>query len=257
MNSTDAMNTMDARAPEHGMERGSDHGEAQSVRSPAIHADELSALASHLQRSHEEQNRQLARELHDELGSLLTAAKLDITFIKSKCAKTAPELVAKCERIASMIDQAAALKRRIIDQLRPSTLDMLGLSAALRELVDNFSSASGIATTVEIDDDNVAPQPALVIYRVVETALAHIRDSAHATNIGVTIARRGGNDIVTLRIVDDGDVTDAASHSQPGGIALAGIRQRIVTIGGQVSFTGAPGRGSTIHAELPNAPAAT
>src|SRR2546423_1215641 len=73
--------------------------------------DELSGLASHLQGTHEEQNRKLARELHDELGSLLTAAKLDITFVKSKCAKVAPDLVAKCDRIASMIDQATALKR--------------------------------------------------------------------------------------------------------------------------------------------------
>ena len=218
--------------------------------------NELSGLASHLQQSHEEQNRKLARELHDELGSLLTAVKLDITFIKSKCAKSAPELLTKCDRVASMIDQAAALMRRIIDQLRPSTLDMLGLGPALRELVDNFAGDSGIATAIDIDDHDVAPQDerALVIYRVIESALNTIRESAHAANIRVTIARTPA--AFTLRIANDGRGLDNVTPDKPAGIALAGIRQRIAALGGQVSFAATPGRGSVIEAALPLEPTA-
>jgi signal transduction histidine kinase len=219
--------------------------------------DELSGLASHLQSSHEEQNRKLARELHDELGSLLTAAKLDITFIKSKCAKAAPELVAKCDRIASMIDQAATLKRRIIDQLRPSTLDMLGLGPAVRELVENFTGDSGITTDVDIDEDSASRQgePALVIYRVIEAALDNIREHAGASSIRVAIARTPATSsspsFVSLRIADDGRGSDGAVAGKPIGVALAGIRQRIDSMGGSVSFAGTPGRGSVIEATLP------
>ena len=212
---------------------------------------ELSGLASHLQQSHEEQNRKLARELHDELGSLLTAVKLDITFIKSKHAKAVPDLIARCDRIASMIDQAAALKRRIIDQLRPSTLDMLGLGPALRELVDNFANDSGIATAIDIDDNNTAPQaePALVIYRVIETALNTIREYAQAANIRVTVAQTSAS--FTLRIADDGRGIDGVTPDKPAGIAFAGIRQRVVALGGYVTFAATPGRGSVIEATLP------
>src|SRR4051812_9832527 len=96
---------------------------------------QLTELAAHLYRVREDERRALARELHDELGSLLTAAKLDLGFIKSKCVAANPALLDKCTRLADMLDQAMAFKRRVIDELRPSTLDMLGLSAATRELV--------------------------------------------------------------------------------------------------------------------------
>ena len=211
---------------------------------------ELSDLASHLQRSHEDQNRKLARELHDDLGSLLTAAKLDVTFIRTKCAKAAPELVAKCDRIASMIDQAAALKRRMIDQLRPSTLDMLGLGPALRELVDNFAADTRISTAIDIDDNEVTPaEPSLVIYRVVEASLAHIRDHAHAANIRVAVAQSSST--ISLRITDDGRGSNGAVPGTIVGVELSGIRQRIAAAGGNVSYTATPGKGTVIEAVFP------
>ena len=212
--------------------------------------DELSDLASHLQRSHEDQNRKLARELHDDLGSLLTAAKLDVTFIRTKCAKGAPELVAKCDRIASMIDQAAALMRRMIDMLHPSTLDMLGLGPALSELVDNFAADTGIATAIDIDDNKVTPaEPSLVVYRVVEASLAHIRDHAHAANIRVAIAQSTSS--IALRITDDGHGSDGAVPGTMVGVELSGIRQRIAAAGGTVSYIATPGKGTVIEAVFP------
>ena len=242
----DAMDAMDKT-------RQSTHSSTDVAMGQALvrsRTDELSDLASHLQWSHEEQNRRLARELHDELGSLLTAAKLDVTFIRSKSAKTAPELVAKCDRIASMIDQATALKRRMIDQLRPSTLDILGLGPALRELVDNFAAETGIATAVDIDDSKTAAaDTSLATYRVVEAALAHIRDHAHAATIRVAVAQMPG--ALTIRITDDGRGSDGAAMGTMFSVELAGIRQRIAAAGGTVSFVATPGRGSVVEAMLP------
>lgn len=227
-------------------------GEAGVERVVRERTAELSDLASYLHRLHEEEKRALARELHDELGSLLTAAKLDITYIKSKCAKAAPELVAKCERIASMIDQSTALKRRVIDQLRPSTLDLLGLGPAVRELVDNFTT--GNATSAEVEFDNavaVHGEPALALYRIIEEALANVREHAQASKVQVTIERTDASLRVCVR--DDGRGFDPGSVRGAAGNGLASIRQRIAAMGGRMSIDTAPGRGTSIAAEFPPA----
>ena len=212
--------------------------------------DELFELVTHLQRIHEEEKRLIARELHDELGSLLTAIKLDITYIKTKCAKSAPELDSKCERVASMVDQGAALKRRLIDQLHPSTLDLLGLGPALRELVDGFVSETRIAAQVEVDDD-VVPRgdPALVLYRVIEASLMNIRDHAHATNVLVTITKTP--DALTLRISDDGNGLESEMTSRAAVNGMAAIRQRIASVGGNVTIAASPGSGTVMSAKFP------
>ena len=212
--------------------------------------DELFELVTHLQRIHEEEKRLIARELHDELGSLLTAIKLDITYIKTKSAKCAPELVSKCERVALMVDQGAALKRRLIDQLHPSTLDLLGLGPAVRELVDSFVSETRIAAQVEIDDD-VAPRgdPALVLYRVIEASLMNIRDHARANNVMVTIKKMP--DVLTLRISDDGNGLESEMTSRAAVNGLAAIRQRIAAISGNVTIAASPGSGTVMTAKFP------
>ena len=244
------MDAMDAMGKARQSTQSSANGGALVEALVRSRTDELSDLVSHLQRSHEDQNRNLARELHDELGSLLTATKLDVTFIRTRCTKAAPELVAKCDRIASMIDQAAVLMRRMIDQLRPSTLDMLGLGPALRELVDNFATETGIATAVDIDDTKpTGAEPSLVIYRVIEASLAHIRDHAHAANIRIAVAQLPAS--ITLRITDDGRGSDGAAPGTIVGVELASIRQRIAAAGGTVSFVATPGRGTVIEAAFP------
>ncbi|MBK7471643.1 MAG: hypothetical protein IPI73_14545 [Betaproteobacteria bacterium] len=136
---------------------------------------ELSELANYLDQAREDERRSLARELHDELGSIFTAARLDVAFIKARCPASHPELIAKCDRIAAMLDQGAAFKRRIVDRLYPATLDLLGLAPALRELVEDVASAFPIAIAAEIDGDIVErDETALAIYRIVQSALGNV-----------------------------------------------------------------------------------
>lgn len=213
-------------------------------------ADELFELASHLQRTHEEENRRIARDLHDELGSLLTAAKLDIAFIKSKFAKTVPDLAAKCDRVASMIDQATALKRRIIDELRPSTLDMLGLVPAVRELLDGFVADTRIAVTVDVDDHLEAQgDAALVVYRAIEQALLNVRTHPEVANVRIAIRRTASS--LSLNMTDDGTSFDQASVRDAAVNGYAAIRQRIAAIGGRVSIRAGHGGGTAIDADIP------
>jgi signal transduction histidine kinase len=213
---------------------------------------ELSELTSYLHKVREDERRSLARELHDELGSILTAAKLDVAFIKSRCAQSNPELVAKCDRIAGMLDQGTALKRRIIDNLRPSTLDMLGLAPAARDLVESFASEERITVDAEIDEEIVLRNDdALTLYRIIQEALANVAKHANATQAWVELGRAG--DLVHLLVRDDGKGFDPLSVPQSGhGVAV--MRQRIRALGGKFSLTSSSGAGTTIEVWLPLRP---
>ena len=105
---------------------------------------ELTELARHLETAREDERARLARDLHDELGALLTAAKLDVARIRPKLHGAAPELAPRIEHLIETLNSGIALKRRIIEDLRPSTLDALGLQAALEVLCGEFSQRLGV-----------------------------------------------------------------------------------------------------------------
>ncbi|MEP7083973.1 MAG: sensor histidine kinase, partial [Betaproteobacteria bacterium] len=192
---------------------------------------ELTDVIGYLSSTHEDERRRLARELHDELGSILTAAKLDISFIKSKFGGANKEMIAKCERIASMLDEGAALKRRLIDLLHPSTLEMLGLGSAVRELVENFSEDSKVAIECDVDNDiDHNNSDALTVYRVIQEALANVSRHAKATTVHVTLQRSGDRLHVVVR--DDGDGFDPVVLSRPPRRGLSAMKQRVRALEG-------------------------
>lgn len=224
-----------------------DNGNMQSDQ--RARTEHLSGLLTYLYQTREEDRRRLARELHDELGSILTAAKLDITFIRSRCAQSNPELVPKCDRIIGMLDQGTELKRRTIDQLRPSTLDMLGLAPAARDLVATFGTRTQITVEVEVDDEIALPtDEALVLFRVLEEALANVERHARATQVRVALRRDG--DVVRAAVRDNGAGFDSlATGRAMGGIAL--LRQRLAVLGGDLVVDSRPGAGAAVEAWLP------
>ena len=211
---------------------------------------ELADLADYLDQAREDERRSLARALHDELGSIFTAARLDVAFIKSRCPASHPELIAKCDRIASLLDQGAAFKRRIVDRLYPATLDLLGLAPALRELVEDFAAESHVAVLAEIDGDIVEhDERALAIYRIVQSALGNITWDGHATEVRVDLERAG--DLLRVCIHDNG-----AAFAPPGAApgrdrAAAAMRQRVEALEGEISVATEPGAGTRIEARLP------
>ena len=214
---------------------------------------ELSELTAYLHKVREDERRNLARELHDELGSILTAAKLDITFIKSRCAESHPELVPKCDRIAAMLDQGTALKRRLIDNLRPSTLDMLGMAPAVRELVENFASDSHTLAEAEIDG-KIIPRndDALMIYRIIQEALSNVRKYAEASKVQVILERV--DDLVRVYVSDNGRGFDPFAARSSAGHGLAAMRRRIQAIGGKFSVVSSAGAGTELEVWLPFRP---
>lgn len=210
----------------------------------------LTEIATHLQTVREDERSRLARELHDELGGLLTAAKLDVARIKSKAAPLSPELAERIRHLVTTLDAGIALKRRIIEDLRPSSLSNLGLKPALEILCSEFAQRSEIAVEARIDDVALDEPRALSVYRLVQEALTNVAKYAGAKRVDVNLAVRDGR--VRVRVRDDGrgfDV-DAATGSGHG---LAGMRFRVQSAGGDMRVHSRPGGGTTIEAELPAA----
>ena len=221
---------------------------------------ELSDLARHLQTVREDERSHLARELHDELGGLLTAAKLDLARMRSRLLQAGPEVSERVAHLHATLDAGIALKRRIIEDLRPSSLDNLGLGPALRILCQEWSRASDIAVHVEVQLDveeiTMPPERSLVVYRLVQEALTNIAKYAQSSEVSVTLAIEGADgpgearptEAVVL-VHDNGRGFEVAQRTP--GHGLAGMRFRVASIGGELTVESAPGQGTTIRARLP------
>jgi len=208
----------------------------------------LTEIAMHLQTVREDERSRLARELHDELGGLLTAAKLDVARIKSKAAPLSPELAERIRHLVNTLDAGIALKRRIIEDLRPSSLSNLGLKPALEILCSEFAQRSEIAVDARLDEVPLDEPRALSVYRLVQEALTNVAKYAGARRVEVSLAVRG--DRVHVCVRDDGRGFDAEAAAGAGH-GLAGMRFRVQSAGGEMSVRSSPGAGTVIEAELP------
>ena len=192
---------------------------------------------------------QRTRELHDEMGALLTSAKLDVARLRSK-AGAQPELAERLTHLTQSLNDCIALKRRIIEDLRPSSLDNLGLQTALEILCREMAGRLAIPVLTSIAPLQLAPQAELTVYRFVQEALTNIGKYARARQVSVEVARSA--QAVAVQVVDDGVGFDAAA-SLAGHHGLAGMRFRVESLGGQMVVQTAPGGGTTLRAELPAA----
>ncbi|MGL4809257.1 MAG: sensor histidine kinase, partial [Giesbergeria sp.] len=187
-------------------------------------------------------------ELHDELGALLTAAKLDLARLKSRIGTSGPEVKERLQHLGATLNQVIALKRRIIEDLRPSALANLGLATALEILAREFSERAGLAVHAQVDEVHLSDAAQLAVYRLVQESLTNIGKYALAHQVGVRVQQQGAQ--VTVRVHDDGVGFDPTTLGH-GGHGLAGMRQRIEALGGQWQVQSAPGQGTTVHAWLP------
>lgn len=212
---------------------------------------ELTNLAQHLQRVREHERGHLARELHDELGGLLTAAKLDVARVRKRVegnGSNGPEVAERIQHLSQTLDAGIALKRRIIEDLRPSSLANLGLQRSLEIQCSEFAQRSEIRVKAEIDDLSLDPERALAIYRLVQEALTNVAKYAQASEVRVLLQRSGERALV--RVQDDGRGFDP-QQVREGSHGLLGMRFRVRSCGGDLELRSAPGQGTTIEATLP------
>ncbi len=221
----------------------------------AARTAQLKELAQHLQTIREDERSRLARELHDELGALLTAAKLDVARLKSRLGASAGADAA--ERLAHLneaLNGGIALKRRIIEDLRPSSLSNLGLVAALEILLREFAARSEVAVVDRLAQVEVSPAAQLTIYRLVQEALTNVVKYAKATEVVVTLhAPSGGGAVISVRDNGVGFDPEAPRLQRHG---LLGMRYRVEAEGGTMRLSSTPGQGTLIEATLPPQPTA-
>jgi len=208
----------------------------------------LSELASYLQQVREDERAYLARELHDELGALLTAAKLDVARLKSKIDHQAPDIAERLRHLTETLNSGIALKRRIIEDLRPSSLSNLGLTAALEILTREHAEGAGIEVETNLEAVQLTEATQLTVYRLVQEALTNISKYANAKKVLVTVHSYPTH--VAVQVRDDGAGFDpaAVSHASHG---LAGMRHRVEAAGGRLTITSRPGNGTLVSAVLP------
>lgn len=206
----------------------------------------LTELATHLQQIREEERARLARELHDELGALLTAAKLDVARIKAQLSGDAGELPSRIEHLINTLNSGIALKRRIIEDLRPSSLSNLGLVPTLEILTREFGLRSGLDIMTNLEPAELDETIQLTIYRLIQEALTNIAKYAEAHHVEINLLSY--KDHVTVSVRDDGKGFDPKAI-QLSAHGLQGIRHRVEAAGGRLDIDTASG--TTITATLP------
>ena len=209
---------------------------------------QLTELTRHLQTAREDERSRLARDLHDELGALLTSAKLDAARIKSRLGGTAPEALERLSHLVGTLNSGIALKRRIIEDLRPSSLSNLGLVATLEILTSEFAEQSGIAVHCSLEPVTLEADAELMVYRLVQEAVTNITMYAKASDVWVSMAAHDGQVEVSVRdngIGFDSTVQPTSAHG------LVGMRFRVEAEGGSLAIISTPGQGTVIQARLP------
>ncbi|MCX8155434.1 MAG: PAS domain S-box protein [Verrucomicrobiae bacterium] len=219
--------------------------------------EQLRTLAERLEIVREEERRQIAREIHDDLGQCLTSLKLDLAWVARNLQREPAALEARLADMMKVVDQTIQSVRRISSELRPGVLDDLGLPAAIEWQAQEFERRTGIPCQVHCDEglDQLDSRMATALFRILQEALTNIIRHAQATRVRVNLART--NEQVILRVRDNGTGLPPKARQRSEGLGLLSMRERAAALGGRFTVVSRRGRGTTIVARLPlAAPAA-
>lgn len=213
--------------------------------------DRLRALAARLQLVREEERTRVAREMHDELGQACTAIKMDLASIGRKTTERQVELRAKIESAMQLVDRMIFSVRRIASELRPRTLDDLGLTAALEWQAQEFQRRTGIHCSVELPAEQLAldPERSTAIFRIFQESLTNVARHAHATEVK---ARLGMNkEQLVFEVRDNGKGFDAKLTNVRKSLGVVGMQERALLLDGKFEIEGVPGSGTTVTLRIP------
>ena len=213
--------------------------------------NELRALLARLQFLREEERTRIARELHDQLGQLVTGLKMDAAWLASKLPKDDPRITGRAAAMKQLADEVIATVKRISSNLRPAELDEFGLIAALEETAQEFQERHGRRCTFECElvDIELAPEPCVALYRICQEALTNVARHAGATAVKIRLTIE--NDRLFLTVADNGRGIDPADIDASKSLGLIGMRERAMLIGGEFSVAGESERGTTVTVSLP------
>jgi signal transduction histidine kinase len=225
--------------------------QAELERLVKSRTEELSELSTQLQSATEKARSQLSRELHDELGGLLTAARMDASWLEDKTAAGNPSLKARFKRLQDALQAGVELKRRVVEDLRPTLLDNLGLVAALNWQVTDSCARAGITCSERYPSEelHLTPEASIAIFRIVQEALTNIFKHANAHNVEVCVAVAEEWLLVTVR--DDGVGLPVDQRRAFRSHGMASMRHRAIALDGQLRISRRLQGGTEIEARLP------
>jgi len=209
--------------------------------------EQLAALSFHLEAAKEEERERIARDIHDELGSILVRLKIEATLLASKLQ---PDLSPKARSIEALLDQAMSTASRVARQLRPGILKEFGLSAAIECQADDFAHSTGITCKAQCDDGiELDSDTSLALFRIVQEALTNVAKHAHASLVVVRLRRENGN--ITLEIRDNGRGITVQDMDKPKSFGLRGIRERLQSLDGGFHIAAAEQGGTLMVLKVP------
>lgn len=213
--------------------------------------DLLGTLALDYQSDVERERQKLARELHDELGSILTATKMDVSWVIRKTKEISPEVTEKLKKTMRYLDQGIQFKRQVVQDLHPSMISTFGLWPALRMMIEDMAERNRWQVDILLpdqEDPKVSETIGLVAYRLVQETLNNCTKYAKASKVSVHIMVE--LNFLKIEIEDDGvgidlSTIDGTTHG------LSGMRHRVMAIGGKMELISEPGKGVITQAMVP------
>jgi len=214
---------------------------------------ELRELSARVLEAREEEKTRIARELHDELGQLLTALKMDLAWLRERLPEAGTELAARADGMSALLDRTVSSSRRIAADLRPLMLDDLGLAEAAQWLVDDFGKRSGVRLEMRVPEqaefDALAKGAATAVYRAIQESLTNIARHSGAKNAWVLLAQENGE--VLVEIEDDGRGVTPGDLAKASSLGLKGMRERVAYYGGSLEVARAPRGGTRLRVRMP------
>ena len=215
----------------------------------------LHSLSLRLEMAREEERARVARELHDELGQVLTSLKLEFMWLVDQLRKSEPkpgiQVVNKLQSLIGLIEVSIQSVRQISGDLRPAMLDHLGLKEAVQWEATKFQARTGIRCHISwgVKEGLTDRTRQLALFRILQEALTNVVRHAHAGAVRISMRMRGK--VVTLTVKDNGRGITKAELASVESIGLLGMTERARLLGGRLTITGSAGRGTTVTVTVP------
>ena len=217
-----------------------------------LQREQLRALAERLQWVREEDRKKVARELHDQIGQILTAIKMDMTWMSRHLPESEGEVLARLKESIQLINDGVKAVRAICSGLRPGVLDDLGLAAAIEWQASEFTSRNGVQCQVSVPpvDLHLDGDRATATFRIFQECLTNVIRHAQAKSVRVTLCQE--EESILMVVEDDGiGFCDTGFSNSLGSLGLLGMKERAQFCGGDVQISSSPGNGTTVTVRVP------
>jgi signal transduction histidine kinase len=213
--------------------------------------EQLRALSAHLQETREEERIKIAREIHDELGQILTAAGMELSLMKKRYKDQAP-IKKAATSVIGMLDNAVADIQRICEELRPRILDHLGLPEAIKQEAAAFTKRTGILCSLDLVSKipGLTDESAVALFRVFQEALTNVARHSGATTVSTHLMTDRKN--IVLELADNGRGISRQEFGKSTSLGLIGMRERIREVGGEMTIKGTAGKGTVVTVRIPS-----